>query len=217
MLRIVVVVAGSLALAAGLFVAMVPLDDILDYLRPPIPPHMYRCADLRDPNHRATRAEMDEAAKVGLRLPWSGPGGVPRLQPSSVGMSRNGNASDNVMRGSDGDDSFFGAKGNDRMIGGKGIDIYFADIGHGQDVVEDTSGQNALIFLAAVDLDTITVETRLPQGLRVRYSATDTVTLVGVNSVAESANWFVESSCRGQARPLATLQVVEAPPTTEAE
>ena len=63
----------------------------------------------------------------------------------------------NTLNGSNGDDRIYSGYGNDIMNGGSGNDCYYFDFFHGDDIVNDTEGNNTIVFsdgLSAEDFDT---------------------------------------------------------------
>lgn len=50
------------------------------------------------------------------------------------------------LTGNNGNDILYGGKGNDKLYGGNGNDTYVIEVGHGNDIINDTQGVNLILF-----------------------------------------------------------------------
>ena len=64
-----------------------------------------------------------------------------------------GESGNNVLNGSSGNDRIYSGFGDDILQGGNGDDRYYFGIYHGNDTVNDTSGNNQIIFTDGYSLD----------------------------------------------------------------
>ena len=64
-----------------------------------------------------------------------------------------GESGNNVLNGSSGNDRIYSGFGDDLLQGGNGDDRYYFGIYHGNDTVNDTSGNNQIIFTDGYSLD----------------------------------------------------------------
>jgi Ca2+-binding RTX toxin-like protein len=97
---------------------------------------------------------------------------------SGSGMVSGTNLADRIV-GSDGADTFVGGAGNDTLVGGAGQDAYILNLGDGNDTLFDSAApdeNNLVVFGDGITRDSLRFEQEAG-GLRIRYSAADSVLL----------------------------------------
>jgi Ca2+-binding RTX toxin-like protein len=97
-----------------------------------------------------------------------------------VGLSLNGGAGADVIRGSHGDDLVSGGTGNDVAFMGNGNDVFVWNPGDGSDVVEGQVGSDTLQFNGANIAETITISAN---GARASFSRDVAAITMDTNSV----------------------------------
>lgn len=103
-----------------------------------------------------------------------------------------GGAGDDALVGGDGDDRLIGGSGYDNLSGGAGNDTYVFNLGDSPlssqgytEAIQDDEGANTLEFGGGISCDDIQLS-RYPDVLQVKYSAGDSLLLMGGGS---SVHW----------------------------
>ena len=97
-----------------------------------------------------------------------------RFQVTFIGTN-----GDNYLLGTDGNDILIGGKGKDSLNGFVGDDTYYFYKGDGVDDYYDQIGSNVVIFEDVKSTDFVGVAFLSDQSLRLNYTATDSITIIG--------------------------------------
>jgi len=115
-----------------------------------------------------------------------GDAGDDDLSGTTVGDRLYGYEGNDTLVANAGSDALTGGTGDDVMIGGAGNDVYILDLGSGNDTVIDSTlaaADNLLVFGDGITRDSLSFDYEA-DGLRVRYSATDSVFLQGYDATS---------------------------------
>lgn len=123
-----------------------------------------------------TRLSYEELVAKGFDV--SGTEGEDLLEGSSVSDRLYGYGSDDRIIGDLGDDTLVGGAGDDLLDGGLGDDAYHLAIGDGNDFVEDSGGEDTVVFGPSVTLQSLDIK-REGLDLRIGYGPADSLLVRG--------------------------------------
>jgi Ca2+-binding RTX toxin-like protein len=101
-----------------------------------------------------------------------------------------GDAADNLLIGGDGDDSLRGGGGNDHLQGGAGNDSYEFGRGDGQDVIEDSAGEDFLMLGEEITPEQLWLA-RVGDALE--------LSVIGSNDKLTITDWYSDPGCHIEA------------------
>ena len=93
------------------------------------------------------------------------------------------------MNGGTGDDLLISGSGNDFMDGGEEDDIYYFNMGDGNDTITDAAGENTIIFGDSIESDKIKAYRSDWNDLLITFAGTDDTLVL--------KNYCVDKNARG--------------------